>query len=268
MIITNLLGGLGNQLFQYAAGYSLAKKKSTDFYCYTKNMDHYPKWDINLDKIFPISQIRSCPLDTQIFQEIDFSYSDINLINKGKNFFLNGYFQSWKYSDPYIKELRELYYSTVIIKPSIIDFYNELQYSNSLFFHIRRGDYIKFKDVHFNIPVENIIDVIKSRLETSEVQIVCGFSDDTEIIDLVFNEIKYSNIVKVNASKFFNSQLDEFILMTACRDSIIANSSFSWWAAHLNYRKDKFVTRPKTWFSDPNMNIKTTYLSPPDWIGY
>ena len=231
-------------------------------------MDKYSKWDINVDKIFPTKQIRSCPIDTKLFNEADFSYTPIDLTCKNTNLFINGYFQSWKHSCLYIDELRGLFRSSIYIKPSLSKFYNELISSSSLFFHIRRGDYVKYKDIHFNVPIDSMITFLNSRIETQKPHIICGFSDDLEIIDIIFKKIKFKDVIKINASRYFNSQLDEFILMSACRDSIIANSTFSWWAAHLNSRKDKFVAYPKIWFSEPQMNNKTANLSPPEWTKY
>ena len=88
------------------------------------------------------------------------------------------------------------------------------------------------------------------------------FSDDTDWVKVQFESLSYPKIF-VDNNKAENSWKD-MMLMSSCTHNIIANSSFSWWAAWLNENSEKRVVAPRKWFASSDLDTKT--LLPDEWI--
>ena len=88
------------------------------------------------------------------------------------------------------------------------------------------------------------------------------FSDDSDWVKRQFEDLPYS-IIFIDHNKEENSWKD-MLLMSSCRHAIIANSSFSWWAAWLNTHPEKIIIAPKHWFKTKDLD--TTTLLPEEWI--
>lgn len=118
----------------------------------------------------------------------------------------------------------------------------------SISIHIRREDYLR----DFNVPVygnictdtyyRNAIDYIKQRIPQAHFYI---FSDDKQFI----NNLKIDNSTIINQGNRLKD-IQEMMLMSKCRHNIVANSSFSWWAAWLNENPDKIVLAPDIWINN------------------
>jgi hypothetical protein len=132
--------------------------------------------------------------------------------------------------------------------------------SNSVSIHVRRGDYLQLInerllvcDSHY---YERAIDEIARRIENPCFFI---FSDDIEWCKIQFSYLPEKTFIDWNRN--FNSYKDMH-LMSLCKYNIIANSSFSWWAAWLNNYPQKIVIAPRLWFNDRQ---DLSYV-PPSWI--
>jgi hypothetical protein len=256
MITVNLMGGLGNQMFQIAAVYSYAKRHGFDYgfdfdSCYTplqgyssvKYKDDFFK---NLDR-----------LDNTIFnlhyKEPHFSYNEIP---KNDDFVLGGYFQSEKYFNDFRSEIIEIFNNFDLGRKALVmNFLMNLKHTKLTSVHVRRGDYINSSDFHTNL---DNTDYYKNAMEIIGNEGAFIFvSDDIEWCKENFkgDNIFYSP---------FNEELDDLLLMKLCDNQIIANSSFSWWGAWLNENENKMVIAPENWFG-PRGPKETQDLVPENW---
>lgn len=236
-------GRIGNSLFEMAATIGYAKKYGVDYV--------FPKWEhsdffnIPQEKFVDIKKIKN----TYQYDEPKFEYSEIPF---KENLNLHGYFQSWKYFNhckDYIKN---------IFSPKV-NHYNKDLYNGMCSIHVRRTDYLKFPNHH---PVL-YMDYYKEAMDISNCNKFIIISDDPE---WCFENFKSTSNKEINIVSKGDAYFD-FSLMISIENSIIANSSFSWWAAWLGTSPNKKVVAPKNWFGPA---LKPTHpiddLIPPDWV--
>jgi len=289
MIIIQLVGGLGNQMFQYAMARRLAILKETDLKFDISCFKHYEdrKYDLGCfniaedfasDKeIYRLKGPEGKRIPRKIFKIINrikpyhkrsyimerHYYFDPDILKISNNVYLEGYWQSEKY----FKEIENIIRSEFKIKHKPDPVNKELGSLilglQSVSIHIRRGDYIADPDVnkvHGICPLEYYnaaIDKISKVIKDPHFFI---FSDDPEWAE---NNLKIdypTTLVKGNSG---DRDYEDMRLMSFCRHNIIANSSFSWWSAWLGENPDKIVIAPKKWFNDQRIN--TGDLVPGSW---
>jgi hypothetical protein len=252
MIGVNLAGGLGNYLFQISAAYSFALESNDSFIIdeskivtVHKHMSTYKTnifRNLNYGLVFYENQ----------YQEPFFHYKKIPDL---KNLFINGYFQSEKYFLKYREELLKLFSIDDFNKSLLEKKYVNIDFEDSCSIHVRRGDYLKYANIHPTLTSEYYQKCIS---ETTSKNILI-FSDDILWCkeNLVFQG---KNVIFVEG----NADYNDLWLMSMCRENVIANSTFSWWGAWLNNSKDKKVFAPKIWFgSQLQHNIDD--LIPSEW---
>lgn len=287
MIIVRLTGGMGNQMFQYAIGRHLAIKHNTVL-----------KLDLNFFKTYEWHEYSLAPLciDERIATNFEikrlkggFSNKYINrlydffmkmflknyylenglefhpeVLNLPNNIYLEGYFQSEKYFVAIKEQIKKDF--AVKIKPSqtnvfIIDKINSL---NSVSLHIRRGVYATVPEVnkaHGLSPLDyyyQAITYIQNHVINPHIFV---FSDD---INWAKENLKLENdhvFVDQNTDK---TDYEDIRMMSLCKHNILANSTFSWWAAWLNPNPDKIVIAPEKWYNDTTRN--TQDLIPEGWV--
>jgi hypothetical protein len=232
-------GQRGNMLFQIAATIGYAKKYKVPYI--------FPKWEHQNE--FAISDeyfvnINKIKFDNT-YKESNFRY---NKIPFKKNCDLFGYFQSCKYFDNctnYIKECFEFK------NPE-----NHNKYKDICAIHIRHGDYIKFFDYH-SIQTMKYYNEAMKKIPCEKYII---FSDDIKWCRKNF----IGNQFIINET---GSSVIDFKLMSACNHFIIANSSFSWWAAWLSKHSNKVIIAPNNWFGPKLKKLNPIDdLIPTDWI--
>lgn len=261
MVYSVLNGRLGNNLFQIAAGASLAKKNNTDFIAvcqdgfYLSDSDHcfvseYVKQF--QDNIFQNINIElSKPGDYFHYIEPEYTYDEIPYHD---NIRTKGWFQSEKYFD---KELvRELFQIPFEIKEYIDSKYGHLfkEKINSL--HIRRGDYLKQPHL-FSICSLDYYKRGINLIGKNERYLV--ISDD---IEWCKNHFKGDNFNFVDKE----SAIVDLYLQSCCENNIISNSTFSWWGAWLNPNPNKKVVCPTPWFGKEYKHKSDKDLIPDSWI--
>jgi hypothetical protein len=248
MITCNLQGGLGNQLFQIAATYSLAKRNNDDS-CFDLNRCNTPNQGRPSINYSNTVLKNVCNRNYSIFEnyhiERNFSYEEIQY---KKNLCLNGYFQSEKYFANFSEEIKKLFY---------VEFVNQKKTKRPITsVHIRRGDYIKFSEHHNLLDIEYYKKAMSHFYDSDFL----FFSDDMEWVkkNFIGNNIFYSEL---------NDDILDFYSMSSCDNNIIANSSFSWWAAYLNKNINKIIVSPNSniWFG-PKGPKDTQDLIPNNWI--
>ncbi len=271
MIVVKLIGGLGNQMFQYAAAKALAlsqnKKLQIDKSAFENYKVHqYGLHHFNIEAFFFSSEsrfvkrLRAIFFNNLDYQEKDFGYNDEFFGLHGDWIFLTGYFQSEKYFKQYEKEIRADFIITSPLKKSTSDMVLQMQGTNAVSIHFRRGDYVgnALHDTKNEAYYHSAVALMESKVENPVFYV---FSDD--ILWAKQNFTAKSKIVFVD----FNDALSNFediMLMSNCKHNIITNSSFSWWGAWLNNNQDKIVIAPRIWFNDLSINVND--LVPENWI--
>ncbi|MBL7740058.1 MAG: alpha-1,2-fucosyltransferase [Chitinophagaceae bacterium] len=282
MIIARLQGGLGNQLFQYAAAKALAVKLNVPFkldaftslqkdkqrtialHDFRAGFELASKKEIKGFIFFP-SLYRHQPaffarLGRHVYREPHFHF-DQHFSRITAPVFIDGFWQS----PLYFKDIDAVIRQDFTIKEELIKNVKEkgieLAGRDSVAVHIRRGDFLnrKIKAFHGVMDVgyySKAIAVLQQKIPGLSVHF---FSDDIEWVkkNLPFDNAEFVSVHTRSAT-------EDFYLMTQCRHTIIANSSFSWWTAWLNNHPEKIVVAPKKWFVKEEIN--TADLVPAGWL--
>lgn len=263
MIIAELKGGLGNQLFQYAAAKELADRNGVELFFDIQHFQKSSAWHLEIDKLLKLKFKRK-PEDCYEIIEDGFHYQNLTLPGTEKPIFLSGYFQSYKYHGEVKTQLSNAI-CNLALNNQTRQISNLFQLKNTLGIHIRRGDYLNTSalDVHGIVPEERYVTMINTLSEQHNYDCVIGFSDSVEMLDKIEKEIRIP-IVKISAFNLTNIQ--ELQIMTFLNTFIIANSSFSWWGAYLNIRNNPIIYRPEKWFASSELDYND--LCPADWLTY
>jgi hypothetical protein len=277
MITCNLMGGLGNQLFQIFATISYAIKSKNQFKFL--NVDtlgggsstiRSTYWKTLLTRLTPFL-IYNIQQPVHIIREKGFIFNELPINEMiGINIVIYGYFQSYKYfQDNY--EMISRIIGLEISKTKLLEKMNLTTTSleNTVSMHFRIGDYKNLQNYHPLMSKEyyyRCLKYINKKYENNKFTIMY-FCEDVDIDD-VTNTI---NFLKENFTNYEfirgENKLEDWeqlLLMSCCHHNIIANSSFSWWAAYFNSWTDKTVCFPSVWFG-PSANHNTKDLCPPEW---
>ena len=267
MIIVQLSGGLGNQMFQYAAGLEVARRNKVELKVDVSGVatDKLRNLELNnfqtepelateteLAAVIPrglfekVWQLTRTKNKRTWHRERSFFY-DPSFEAIGPNAYLKGYFQSEKYFQHVQDELRSAFQLKASLTDRLAGVSDGLRKQLSVSVHIRRADYLRpeIRKIHGLLSVEYYLEAIR-RIKTQYPQaIFYFFSDD---ITWVSENFKIPGAVMAS-SLYSRSALDDFYLMSQCQHNIIANSSFSWWCAWLNNNPTKQVIAPRMWFA-------------------
>jgi hypothetical protein len=295
MVIVQLLGGLGNQMFQYALGRVLSIKNNDQLKLDTSILlDHRPgihAVNRNFDlKIFDINPEQANIKDTwkyhshgsgiaikllsfgyrklmgnNIITESNFDF-DPPILNLKGNIYLAGNWQSYKYFEEYEENIREDFkFRSRLQGPSAL-LAEEILNTESVCINVRRTDYVTVKSTAETLSLTGIEYYKRAVDYINNIQPNCTyfiFSDDIEWCKENFSFIE--NKKKFVDHSYAGFKFSDYLqLMKLCKSFIIPNSTFAWWAAWLNENKNKTVIVPKKWMNDPAIN--TQDLIPPDWI--
>jgi len=256
LVVPKILGpgpknsGLGNQLFCIATAISYAaehkKQLMVPFGIYGHEVCKYRKnLYTNLSDAGPVP-----PVVPFMYREKSFQY--IKIPYMAGTVLLDGYFQSEKYFTDHRDEiLRQLSISS--LEKEVVEQYGD--YSDYVSIHVRRGDYLDLPEHHPALGAAYYGEAV-SKFPPDQKFLI--FSDDVEWCK--------DNITFLKHVKFSSCLHDyeDMLLMSTCRDHIIANSTFSWWAAWLNTNKNKRVLAPSIWFG-PAIEKDISDLIPDSW---
>ena len=267
MIITKCTDGLGNQLFQYALGRRLSILHHTDLFVdrtdFINNslrrycLDYFNVQPYTIDNYKNFASQNPffyAKLKLGFVKTIKESPGGLLPIDVfSKNCFLKGYWGSEDYFSP-IKEIiqKEFTIKDQLISASFKKLKDELSVVNAVSVHIRRGDYLKPKNkvLFENLEAEyytNAIARISAHISDPTFYI---FSDDLEWVKNNFTFFKGYHFVNEHRQL---KDYEELLLMSLCKHHIIANSTFSWWAAWLNLNRNKMVIQPEKWYTDSGL---------------
>lgn len=253
--------GLGNQLFQYACAYSMYKKTGKEIILdpmYSGKLRTYQleefcidfsKRFVNkrLDFILGLGKRCSAPLKLW-YRDKKIKVQKYSVIKEHKsmiyddsiydydNGYFTGFWQSYKYFDEYYDDIKRQFQMKAELSAIATEYKKRMNETISVSLHIRRTDY--------NRSVNNVClkqDFYKMALDQMKEKIgdlkLFIFTDDKEFARERFHLCEYELVEDV-------TDLEEFVLMQQCKHHIIANSTFSWWAAYLSENKGGVVFAP------------------------
>lgn len=290
MILCNIIGGLGNQMFQYAAGRALSLERGVRL---ALDVSDFAKY--RLHQGFELKRLFNCPVDIASASEVDYllgwrrsALARRILLRPGfsalrpkqfvvePNFhywsgferlgdtgYLTGYWQSEKYFRRHRDVIREDFRFLPELDAVNASIAKEMAKLESVSLHVRRGDYVnnpKNLVTHGLCSPDYYKDAVKYLANQLSSPVFFVFSDDIPWVksnlDIGFPTV----YVDHNSGE---GSYNDMRLMSVCKHNIIANSSFSWWGAWLNENRDKIVVAPRKWFVN---DTNTSDLFPEEWI--
>lgn len=288
MVIVRVMGGLGNQLFQYAAGRQLAcrlqttLKLDTTFY----HQDDFRTYRLDA---FNIDAQQATATDLALMQCFAPNYWVQKLLRLRRKFvpgyqwfffkeevfepfkpafetiagniYLNGYWQH----EQYFANIEEIIRHEFTLKQppvaQVRQLADTINQCMAVSLHIRRGDYISNPEVqqfHGSCNLDYYQTCIAQIVQYVDYPHFFVFSDDPDwVVDNLVIEYPVTFVTN-------NHDYEDLWLMSLCKHHIIANSTFSWWAAWLNLHPNKRIFAPRRWFNKPELRDLSPV--PTDWI--
>lgn len=280
IIISQIIGGLGNQMSQYAFGRYLSIKNNTDLKIDISNYEWYKTQpyllnNFNIQSDIATKQEINSLRGNRILKKIGLSKKSY-ILEKGMGFDKkymdtqnNSYLEGYWGSELYFKDISDIICKDFTLKNpldqhnSIIEHIIKLN-QNSVSIHFRRGDYVSDMEtnlIHGTCSQNYYNDTLKYIVEhvTFNPHFFI-FSDDIKWVKNNFVCEHPHTFIETNG--IYEGYKDMY-LMSLCQHHIIANSSFSWWGAWLGHNLNKTVISPKKWY---NTNYNTNTLLPKGWI--
>jgi len=245
-LYVRLHGGLGNQLFQVASGYGIAKKHNhililvSDYwensFPHQSDMNEYNKTLFSSFRIIHHNHLPDIPHFYAMDSVMCFQY--IEDLGKEAPLYVEGYLQTEKYFKEYRNDILSLF------KPYDLKL-------DSYFIHVRRTDIVDVPmyKIDYDDYYKRAIEYIEEKMPNSHYYIV---SDDIPYCKqyALFDSLK-KTFVEDNA-------MHSLSIMSSCKGGICCNSSFSWWGSYLIDR-EKIVILPKKWINNGHENLDVYY---------
>lgn len=291
MIVVKLMGGMGNQLFQYALGRSLALDHNTEFKMDTGFLlDRSPRepgfvyrdYDLGIfntqesfatpeevntltKKIVKIKKLdrilkKLSGVKPTYFKEPHFHFYP-GIFDLGGNVYFEGYWQSPKYFAKHELLIRKEFTPRNPLPAHAIQLAAVINNSNSIAVNVRRGDFVT-SSVHNVMGLEYYKTAEQKIREKVSNPHYFVFSDD---INWCSENLRFNGPTTYVGHEFAGSKFGDYLLlMSQCKHFVIPNSSFAWWAAWLNNQPGKMVIAPAKWFHEPG--VDTSDLIPAEWL--
>lgn len=292
MIIVKLIGGLGNQMFEYATAYSMAKYYQTElkidnlYFKDTSKRLHlftYRPYSLSLfnisasiatsKEIVKFTPPRDCnkymyhlkklfAKERNVLTDKDIEhYEDLTKFTPPVNFYLNGLFQKYEYFGNVLQDLRNEFTFKESLPETHIKIAKQISESNSVCVCFRRGDYVGHPSL--DVVTSDYYYEALNKLESLENDIaIYVFSDD---IPWCMNNFKPQKHTPTFVDQSYTGELagNYFQLMMLCKHFIIPNSTYPYWAALLSTTSpDKKVIAPRIWYKGGTQRAECL---PPEW---
>lgn len=282
-ITCKLMGGLGNQLFQIFATIAYGMNHNCEVvFEYTTDIrsgiKRYTFWDSFLSSLQKYTTKNSNHSLVQpylnnfpVYNEPHFHYIEVPYQDNIEYLSLKGYFQSYKYFVSYWDEIQTLISLDTKQQKTREKYCDVLNNYYNISMHFRVGDYKDKPNFHPIMKEDyynKCIDRITTYTDKTNIQVIYFYEEDDEdcvrpIISSL--EMKFPDITFTGVDHAI-SDWEQLLLMSCCHSNIIANSTFSWWAAYMNNEKDKMVCYPTNWFGESLSTHNTADLFPNEWI--
>ena len=303
MIITKLAGGLGNQMFQYALGRRLALKHKTILKLDTSFLlDRTPKENFTYRNyelgVFAIESEIAKPAETAKFTykpvgyldklihrlphrfrpyvvcdepPFNYTYYETAITKSNRNTYLSGFWQSEKYFKDVESIIRSDFRFAVPPDDENETLLRLIGNVCSVSLHVRRSDYVdnqisnQYHGSCMPYYYQQAMQLVSGKVSNPHFFV---FSDDPVWAS---EHLQFSGSVTFVNFNHGNKSYEDLRLMSHCRHHIIANSSFSWWGAWLNYNPNKMVIAPKQWINPDSVwarkhGIMVVDVLPKNWI--
>jgi len=261
MVSVELIGGLGNQMFQIAACIAYATNHRLEYHIPLKTQNSHspepyfttlqnPAWDESKEPVY--------------YDEPHFHYQEIPVIPfdpKKQNIILRGYFQSYKYFEGY--NLGRLFFNDLTKKKIGLP----IKKIKTVAVHVRKGDYELYPTKHPIISVDYISDALNYfKVKDTDID-VSFFSDNPEWCG------QFAHLRKLSCNVIFEyDPVKSIIDLMRHHHFILSNSTFGYWAVIMNkwLYKDMFsepvIIYPAKWFGSDYAHMDTKDMCPADWI--
>jgi len=265
-IEVEISGGIGNQLFQFAAALALAERLHAeiilDVSWYERELQSVDKRHMELDKFLDLSEIKrvkskrhpkveialKVARNFKVISDAKLDLGAFHSLSTRRHIRMRGYWQSEAYFTPVVDFLRSSYSKHLMMSTLANEIANQIRSSASLGIHVRRGDYItnrKTNSFHGVCGENYFTNATRLTLKSTKIDKIYIFSDDVqwcrENLDFDVPSVLVESVV---------SDTEQLKLLSLCKHHVISNSSFSWWAAWFGYSEEQVVIYPQAWFSD------------------
>lgn len=289
MIIVRLMGGLGNQMFEYAAGRALAEHRQAELkldlgWFKTQSLRKYELGGFSMTPRFAgkmetkgntrrfrvfswllrrRQMFRSAEKCTY-FREKRFYEFDADFFSLGSDVYLDGYWQNEKYFTSSEPAIRKTFFMTGPFPFAQDELIKKMESTNSVSIHVRRGDFAavdRTRAYHGLCSPDYYqrgVELMKSKIGSPRFFV---FSDEPEWVKSHL-PLPPETVFVTGGS--VETPHHDLRLMASCRHHIIANSSFSWWGAWLCTNTDKMVIAPSRWVIAPGVNDSDA--CPREWM--
>lgn len=289
-VVVRIVGGLGNQMFQYAAGLGLAMHHGAKLELDLSAFSNYTTWPYQLDRLCVPQDItceqsqeplgrrrfltrlrsrafRKMESKANYYREPHFHFDESFFKLNDKEMRIFGYFQSPSYFENCSDMLLKYFQPATPLGAIAQKWADRIDAANcSVSLHVRRGDYVTNLNA---AAVHNAIGegyykraIALMRRIFGDVQFFI-FSDDSAFVEQMFGDLPRACIVRTDPARSW----EDMFLMARCRHHIIANSSYSWWGAWLNASPDKLVIAPGRWFTRQRLSTTNVMdIFPEGWI--
>jgi hypothetical protein len=271
IVSVNIMGGLGNQMFQLATAYAYAKQNNGKLTVLRNKKEADGRslyWD---NMLYRFQEFLVDTLPDGLEQWYESGPTELCIIPAlpSNGIFLNGYLQSPKYfgDNTIQEEIKELFKPSSSTISNIQSRYNLLLKNKErvVVIHARRTDYLKSQDnINFHGPlsIDYYNEAIKKMLNEIEDPIFILAADDSSFWSSVINELPQLNNRNIYIIDDDN-EIRTLALLQQFQYFIIANSTFSWWATWLSHDTKKVIA-PSKWFGPTGpQNYKDIYM--PSW---
>jgi hypothetical protein len=264
MIVVDLRGGLGNQLFILFMGLTYSMKVSENFRIYEAHYGKKRSRHTYFNSFLPELNGSILPRNFNkagfnIIKERGHEFHAYKLI-KG-NVWFDGYFQSPKYFASHFDKIVQLL--RIREKQEFVKTKYVRDYSEICSIHFRYGDYKNKNEYHINLTAKYFQDAIK---HVSNKKFLIFFEDeDRKLVEDIVETLKEEG----REFEYIDTGIidyEQMLIMSLCQNNIMANSTFSWWSAYLNTNPEKIVVHPSRWFHGRGAKLNIKDLHPSEWI--
>lgn len=290
MIISHIIGGIGNQMFQYAAGRALSHALGVGMRLDISDFSRY-----RIHQGFEVGRVFQAPVALADAGDVRamLGWRAPQLVRRalrrpemkwlrGGCFVAEPYFGYWPalkeircdaylmgnwQSEEYFLECEDLVRQDFRFREPVTgqnaELLAQIRSVNAVSLHIRRGDYVsngKTNAVHGVCSPDYYRRAVAHMVKHVDAPLFFIFSDDMDWVRSNFAlEFDHRFVFHNTGAESYN----DMRLMSACRHHVIANSSFSWWGAWLNANRDKMVVAPERWFAN-GMDARALFCS--GWV--